>query len=367
MPDTPQREIEQRLRATAESRRRATGGPFALHPVDRRHLQEEVARTLGAKPAAALPAWRAWLLRHRAALALYSSLALVLVLAAPTLLNFPGQARQVSTPSTDAPVATVPTEPAPVVASPPAPAALPSPELRGADADREAVFRPAPSAPAPASANSATREDIPVKSVAPVMRSARGGGGTERGAVLHDAAPANIARPAEAALTRGDSPAPLERFRVEQRGATLAIVDADGSIYQGLVEPAGLMLQSTASPAATTRIASHPDLRRQAFAAPDRATSPGAALGSTPPLHFQVIGTNLTLQEPVVVTGTLPAPTNPAGQTQQWLRLPAPARASATTATNPPASAPVTNALFNGQLQIGRELPVPFQARPAAR
>jgi hypothetical protein len=47
MPDEPTRRIEAELKAYADQRRAEAGSPFELHPVNRRLLQDEVARTLG--------------------------------------------------------------------------------------------------------------------------------------------------------------------------------------------------------------------------------------------------------------------------------------------------------------------------------
>ena len=45
MANEPERPIETLLRAAAKKRRDEAGAPFALHPADRRVLQQEVART----------------------------------------------------------------------------------------------------------------------------------------------------------------------------------------------------------------------------------------------------------------------------------------------------------------------------------
>jgi hypothetical protein len=64
MPE--ERDIEKQLRAAAEARRKAAGR-FELHPVNRRHLQDEVWRTRGRHVANATPrrpAWK-WFLSYR--------------------------------------------------------------------------------------------------------------------------------------------------------------------------------------------------------------------------------------------------------------------------------------------------------------
>jgi hypothetical protein len=55
MPDEPTRRIEAELNAYADQRRAEAGPPFALQPVNRRLLQDEVARTRGRTPARSQP------------------------------------------------------------------------------------------------------------------------------------------------------------------------------------------------------------------------------------------------------------------------------------------------------------------------
>ena len=60
MPDDPDKPVEQRLKAWARHRREQAGSPFELHPVTRKLLQDEVARTYPKKseePAAQPGGW----------------------------------------------------------------------------------------------------------------------------------------------------------------------------------------------------------------------------------------------------------------------------------------------------------------------
>lgn len=62
MPESPERQIEELLRAYAAKRRQEAGPPLELHPVHRRLLLDEAARTWGQQPAPASarrPGWAA--------------------------------------------------------------------------------------------------------------------------------------------------------------------------------------------------------------------------------------------------------------------------------------------------------------------
>ena len=60
MPDEPNRSLKEQLTAWARKRREEAGAPFELHPVTRKMLQDEVARTFPKKsdePAAGPAGW----------------------------------------------------------------------------------------------------------------------------------------------------------------------------------------------------------------------------------------------------------------------------------------------------------------------
>src|SRR2546426_2167533 len=94
MPDEPNRNVEEQLSAWARKRRDEAGAPFELHPVTRKLLQDEVARTFPKKsdePAeAAVGGWKMFWPRF----ALAGSLCLAMVFLAGLLL--PGLARSKS-------------------------------------------------------------------------------------------------------------------------------------------------------------------------------------------------------------------------------------------------------------------------------
>lgn len=364
MPDTPHSEIEQRLRATAEHRRRDVGGPFELHAVDRRRLQEEVARTHRARPTRDGFSWLAWLRRRRASLALYGGLALIVVLAAPTLLQLPGRDRREQAPLTDSPT-TTPTVPLDAAASPietalPAPSVPPPPEPSTTALSAD----PAPAVTPPAAAPHAIAERSLVRGGEPGPAQFRSRADQESPLASPRTLSASPPAPLRAGVPNTSSErsaALLQSFRLEQRGEQVAIVDADGSVYHGtanLLEPGSGVPPPPPSPtspapardaAATT---TSPALARSAR----RSALPGEGEAAAPMLRFQALGTNRTLQQAVLITGTLPGTTNLTGQTQQWIRV-----------VTPTPDQPTTNLPLSGQLQIGRESPVPFQAHPAAR
>ena len=49
MPDEPNQNVAEQLKAWAQKRRAQAGAPFELHPARRRLLQDEVARTFAKK------------------------------------------------------------------------------------------------------------------------------------------------------------------------------------------------------------------------------------------------------------------------------------------------------------------------------
>src|SRR5438445_12945741 len=60
MPDEPNRNVEDQLKAWAQKRREEAGAPLELHPATRKLLQDEVARTFTKKttePAARPGGW----------------------------------------------------------------------------------------------------------------------------------------------------------------------------------------------------------------------------------------------------------------------------------------------------------------------
>jgi hypothetical protein len=400
MPDHPHQEIEQRLRAAAETRRRAAGGPFVLHPADRRLLQDEVARTFTPSAREARPPWLAWLFRHRAGLVFYSALALVVMVCVPGMLAPAGQKlRKPSSPTTASqsgeqprPQATDKAAP-PAVAEPSRPkvAAPPAPGVR---AEKSVAEHPV-SAPAPASAAA------PAAVLPPAKLEARS---DPHDIVLHDSAnretareqaqsrqyapPASGAAPSEAPAASGFRAAkaiadvePFSYFRLERSGPAVTVVDADGSVYRGalLSEPERDRLappptRGLAAPVAAPALggagggagrARTDNQRRSSVPAPTPMPTTAQAAG----LSFLVTGTNLTSQQTVRFQGSVPWPLDRQNATQTWSRSQIATQLSTATQRLPaaPAGAGGTNAALVGELQIGPAAPVRLEARPANR
>ncbi len=105
----------------------------------------------------------------------------------------------------------------------------------------------------------------------------------------------------------------LASFRVEQQGSQLRIIDADGSVYTGYVQPAtaSAKRRSSNSPSAPPAATAHPfadDALNQS--APPAAASVPPAPSARQDYTFRVTGTNLTLHKKVVFKGNLTTVTN---------------------------------------------------------
>lgn len=91
----------------------------------------------------------------------------------------------------------------------------------------------------------------------------------------------------------------LDSFAVEQRGREMRIVDGDGSVYSGFVDLGNGLGFAAAAPAAPV---------------PAQGLEDKKAVGQTAPeYHFLVSGTNQSLNQKLVFTGTFFALTNEAG------------------------------------------------------
>jgi len=391
MPEHPNREIEQRLRAAAEARRCAAGGAFTLHTADRRQLQEEVARTLRQPSFGARPGWLAWLRRHRAGLAFGSGLALVLLISVPAFLQpaFRKIRERAQEPraavrsdslrpeaepkakvevlrSEPAPTAAAPLRPEPLAKSAPPPAAASPAPARELAAQGGGAGRNFPAEPTAARAlkEASLATAIPFESQ----------GGTVNSAMRASRDKEAAARLSVAALEANQATELLSSFRFEQRGSSVTVVVADGSIYTGAVESlADAPGRGTnAVPASrAVRAEQAPELARHRY---NLATSArGKPQAQAPAADnqawaFRVAGTNRTLQQVVVLSGSVPLPAAPAGSTQQWVRSQTPTQVQTGIASRQAAQTlPSTNSPLTGELQVGRGTPVTFEALPAAR
>ena len=131
MPNEPTRRIEAELKAYADQRRAEASPPFELHPVNRRLLQDEVARALGRGETRSQPdrAWLKWLWPRLAVAGVIGVVGVFAVLQlTPSTTKAKYQMAKASAPL-DAPTASMP-----------APAATPASEV-GTERDRVAAFK----------------------------------------------------------------------------------------------------------------------------------------------------------------------------------------------------------------------------------
>lgn len=102
-----------------------------------------------------------------------------------------------------------------------------------------------------------------------------------------------------------ETQAVLASFQLEQRGQEIRIVDADGSVYTGRVEPARApaLGVKTAAPAASARSGKAKEPAAVGENRRSGSTANGPATAQT--LNFTVRGTNATLRQAVVFVGNL--------------------------------------------------------------
>jgi len=155
----------------------------------------------------------------------------------------------------------------------------------------------------------------------------------------------------------------LNSFQVEQTGETLRIVDEDGSVYTGSVQPVAMPV---------TRIAprgSGPDgsaltlsERRRQLASPTPAASLPVQGGQN--FYFHVTGTNRSLKQNVVFTGNILELTNPAAPqmaadflTQKKLQLASEQLRQAQPSSSGQNAPPLLlNSRITGQATVGRDV-----------
>ncbi len=156
----------------------------------------------------------------------------------------------------------------------------------------------------------------------------------------------------------------LVSFQVEQTGRELRIVDNDGSVYAGYVqaEPALSRLRAVKDePTSAARALTAPETKLEEHLAPvDAGNQPMQSY------LFSVVGTNRTLNEKVVFTGSLLAPTNATSfkrLTNAWSDA-AGFRAGLAEPAPLPAL-PLLNARISGKALIGDGKEIEVDAAPA--
>jgi len=232
----PERDIEKLLRAYAKRRRAKAGDAFTLHPATRRLLQGEVARQT--PPAADEPeSWSLWdVLRERWAALL--GFALVIFFMASLVLPPLSKAKmKAGLPTTAASL------PANGVAAPTAVAADRRLSAAPAELANNAVLAPAPAAALPAGDVASTltvNDGLAGKRTDDVTHDFSGGQSAARfqGELVAKALPAGAANSQRFVQAATDkSPPVLAAFAWQQNGYAIAVVDSDGSVYSGLLQP----------------------------------------------------------------------------------------------------------------------------------
>ena len=362
MANEPELPIETLLRAAAKKRREEAGAPFELHPADRRLLQGEVTRKF-ARPQAETRSFATLVARLRPRLAWGVGILAILGLSVWVLLPLPRRAESEALLARNQPVSRA----MPAKALPPAPTAAPAtiapapstaaeaksaevayaetppssrptpasqlgmaPPLLAKDTsaaqnERQATDKLEPAAPAQLADQQKQLQYKSLSTVASANRAAPtpaapGGLSASAAAALKGAkalavtqrfvqtAPAATAR----ALFEDKAPpahAVLASFQLEQTGSQLRIVDGDGSVYSGYVQPADAARRARSAKAAAPAVAG-------AARAPVRALKQTTASSldsdrlASQSYSFRVVGTNRSLNQKVVFTGDLLTATN---------------------------------------------------------
>lgn len=418
MANEPERPLETLLRAAAKQRRDAAGAPFELHPADRRLLQGEVARKFS-KPQPQTPSFAALLGQLWPRFAWGVGILAVLGLSVWLLLPPSGPGKPEALLARNQPVseampdkalppaptaapATITPEPAPAaktkpaevayVETPPPGRASPASQLGMAppllakdtsvaqderQARKEVSAKPADarsdqpaldykSLPTVASANRSASAPLATdrlsESAADALKGAKSLAVTQR---FVQTEPATTAR----ALLEDKAPpahAVLASFQFEQTGSQLRIVDGDGSVYSGYVQPAGSGRRERSAKAGAPAVAGAARAPAMAFK-PKTASSLDSDLLPPQGYSFRVAGTNRSLNQKVVFTGNLltatnlvslvPAATNlsPGGVLERYQSVPA-----------QPGLVPLLNSRISGKVVIGSGKAVEINALPAS-
>lgn len=328
----PERPIEGLLRASAKKRREQAGTPFELHPVTRRLLQDEVRSTFQPRRASDRKLRSSW------SWAFGGALALALAVLAWQSFNIgkgPSSRQEQNLTRTTQ----LAEGPALVPAETMAPAARPG--LRSDEAERNELAKSV-SAPLYDRATPSTNLSLTVASATPgppligaevltnqafemsrlgtFAAATNAGTGAMPGALTvnlsrESLVPAqqvqffsDIAQKDGILADNASAQAVLTSFALQQNGNELSVVDRDGSLYRGYLEPQQATVQrgiaETKAPRAKIALS-----ESRARSAPAAVPAPTAGT-ATQYYYFRVVGTNQKLNEKVVFTGTLLTPTN---------------------------------------------------------
>ena len=150
----------------------------------------------------------------------------------------------------------------------------------------------------------------------------------------------------------------LSTFKFEQAGEELRVIDSDGSVYKGYVQDSE-PTQLTALTELNKDLLPRRSLRPVPAAAPT-GTATGAA--SVPAYFFRVTGTNRSLNQTIVFTGTL-RPTNNVVARES---VNAPSLSNRVSLdSSRPSIVPLGSSRVSGTVLVGNRQPVEINAVPA--
>ena len=288
----PERNIEKRLRAFAKKRRADAGDPLKLHPATRRQLQAEVARRHAETPEEdSVSLWQFF----RQQWAFLLSFALVIFFGAALFLPALSKAKH------KAKSAVAMNQPASVAA---AGAVTTDSDAGGRNGFGHGVAsRDAATGPAGASAiSSVSNENLEVREE------------PEQKLLFRADAPAadglsglsnNSQRFRQTLAVAAKMPPVLASFEVRQNGNALAVVDRDGSVYSGFIQPEMPAAQSVPPAAAV------PPAEKDKDASALKSERPAAqSVLAQNNYFFRVAGQNRTSKQNVVFVGNMIPLTN---------------------------------------------------------
>ena len=340
-------DIKKQLRAYAGQRRKEAGAPFKMHPATRRMLQDEAGRIHGKKPSG--PSEKTSLFAafwFRVAVSVCAVAVLAVAVFAPALSKSKSRAMRLAqrqepdkmeTASFDRSRTLAPArENAPAPAASPATLAYKKDERKDTASPAEETGRDQGAARSSVVAvtNGLTPDIATVTPVlalnAPVPQqnfyfrneSAPAATGVATGvAAGHGPGDKLAGLDLGKSLDRRSKTAaekiPLASFQVEQTGDQIRITDSDGSVYHGNLSATGAETPAGSAGGAMDGLPPAPAMEtatpRQELTLADKKNAiNNAARQQNQNFQFNAIGTNLSLNQKIVINGEFVAATNPA-------------------------------------------------------
>jgi hypothetical protein len=336
-------DIEKQLRAYADQRRKEAGAPFTMHPATRRMLQDEAARVHGKKESGSAERTSLFAaLWFRVAVSVCAVAVLAVAVFAPVLSKSKSRAMRLAGKQESDKMETASFDRsrtlAPAREAAPAPGASPATLAYKVDARKDTAGPAEETAKDNSAAQplvaAATNSIIPGTAiVTPVLalnppapqqnfyfrnESASAATGVAAG---HGPGDKLGGTDLEKSLDRRSKTAaekiPLDSFQVEQTGDQIRITDSDGSVYNGHLTAIGA--ETPAGPAGGVLAALPPapametETPRQLPALEDRKPAiANVVQQQNQNFQFNAIGTNLSLNQKIVINGEFVAATNPA-------------------------------------------------------